>query len=319
MPVYNAAQHLSEAIESILNQTFSDFEFIIINDGSADMSEEIILSYNDDRIRYFKNDSNRGLIFTLNKGIDIAGRKYIARMDADDISLPHRFEMQISFMENNHEVMVVGGAIQVFGKSKSFKIDFNFNGLDSLYECAVAHPVSFFRRSFIYENRLSYKSNKWPAEDMQFWVDIYFANQLKNTTIHNIQEVLLNYRLHNGQISTSRKVEQFEKSRIVRRESLIRFFTIYSIYFEFSKSDFIVFEDHVSLIRCCQQLQGKKDQTEIKRLLKEVSYRFYLSMPLSYDKFLVLLNIFWIQNFKKQLKMLLLAFCIGFSKKDQYY
>jgi glycosyltransferase involved in cell wall biosynthesis len=97
MSVYNEEKYLSEAIESILNQTYSDFEFIIINDCSTDASCDIILSYIDKRIVFIENEINIGLARSLNKGIDIAKEKYIARMDADDISLPERFEMQIWF------------------------------------------------------------------------------------------------------------------------------------------------------------------------------------------------------------------------------
>ena len=110
MPVYNGEKYLRPAIESILNQTFSDFEFLIINDGSTDNSESIILSYKDERIRYVKNENNLKLIKTLNKGIDLARGKYIARMDADDISLPTRLEREIEYMESHPEC----GLVSVF-------------------------------------------------------------------------------------------------------------------------------------------------------------------------------------------------------------
>ena len=91
MPVYNVEKYLQEAIESILNQTYSNFEFLIINDGSSDKSGEIINSYNDSRIVYLQNNKNKGLVYTLNYGISLAKGEYIARMDGDDISLPDRF------------------------------------------------------------------------------------------------------------------------------------------------------------------------------------------------------------------------------------
>ena len=92
MPAYNAEKYIGEAIESILNQTFKDFEFIIINDGSVDHTKEIIREYNDPRIVLLENDKNRGIVLSLNKGLDAATGKYIARMDADDIALKNRFE-----------------------------------------------------------------------------------------------------------------------------------------------------------------------------------------------------------------------------------
>ena len=93
MPAYNAGKTIKESIDSILNQSFKDFEFIIINDGSTDNTEDVILSYGDKRIRYLKNDVNRGIIYTLNRGIIESKGKYIARMDSDDISLSTRFEV----------------------------------------------------------------------------------------------------------------------------------------------------------------------------------------------------------------------------------
>ena len=90
LPVYNAEKYLQEAIDSILRQTFTDFELLLINDGSTDGSEEVIRQYHDDRIVYIKNDGNKGLIYTLNRGIEAAKGTYIARMDADDVSLPER-------------------------------------------------------------------------------------------------------------------------------------------------------------------------------------------------------------------------------------
>ena len=109
MPVYNTKEKfLREAVESILNQTFTDFEFIIINDGSDSITEDIILSYKDLRIKYLKNEQNLGIVQSLNKAVKTAKGKYIARMDADDISMPHRLEKQYEFMENHPQCGVCG-------------------------------------------------------------------------------------------------------------------------------------------------------------------------------------------------------------------
>ena len=98
MPAYNAEKYIGESIKSILNQTFIDFEFIIINDGSRDRTKEIILSYSNDRIVYLENEINSGIVVTLNKGLEYATGEYIARMDADDIAVAERLEKQIEFM-----------------------------------------------------------------------------------------------------------------------------------------------------------------------------------------------------------------------------
>src|SRR5574344_639787 len=105
MPVYNTDEtFLRESIESILNQSFKDFEFIIINDGSTNNAEDVILSYKDERIRYYKNDINLKLIKTLNRGLLLAEGEYIARMDSDDISLPTRFQTQVEFLGKNPNI-----------------------------------------------------------------------------------------------------------------------------------------------------------------------------------------------------------------------
>jgi glycosyltransferase involved in cell wall biosynthesis len=101
MPVYNGEKYLREAIDSILNQTFTDFEFLIVDDGSTDNSVEIINSYQNSRINLVKNDKNEGLVYTLNRGLSLAKGEYIARMDCDDISLPERLKKQIDFLDSN--------------------------------------------------------------------------------------------------------------------------------------------------------------------------------------------------------------------------
>ena len=116
MPAYNAEKYIGEAIESILNQTFRNFEFIIINDGSVDRTKEIIQEYDDPRIVLLENDKNSGIVVTLNKGVDAATGEYIARMDADDIALSNRIEQQVMFLNTHRNIGVVGSALQIFGE-----------------------------------------------------------------------------------------------------------------------------------------------------------------------------------------------------------
>ena len=118
MPVYNGAMYLNEAITSILRQTYSNFEFIIINDGSTDLSEEIILSFSDSRIVYVKNPENYRLIKTLNLGFSMAKGRYIARMDADDISHPDRLLKQVDFLDHNIEYGLVGTGVNLLNSEK---------------------------------------------------------------------------------------------------------------------------------------------------------------------------------------------------------
>ena len=115
LPAYNVQDTIGESIDSILSQTFTDFELIIINDGSQDNTEEVIHADSDKRIRYYRNEKNEGLIYTLNRGLDLAQGKYIARMDADDVSLPTRFEKQVKVMEESPNIVVCGTQIILFG------------------------------------------------------------------------------------------------------------------------------------------------------------------------------------------------------------
>ncbi len=108
MPVYNGAKYLKEAIESVLNQSFKDFELILINDGSTDSSESIIKSFDEPRIVYLNNGGNLGLSKSFNKGIIAAKGTYIARMDADDVSLPNRFEIQLDYLDTHPNIGVIG-------------------------------------------------------------------------------------------------------------------------------------------------------------------------------------------------------------------
>lgn len=126
MPVYNAQEYIREAIDSILNQTFSDFEFIIINDGSTDNSVEIIKNYNDPRIVLVDNTENKGLVSVLNQGLQLAQGEYIARMDADDISLPNRFMEQVNYLDKHPQVGILGAWFHIFG-DKINRIEKNIN------------------------------------------------------------------------------------------------------------------------------------------------------------------------------------------------
>jgi glycosyltransferase involved in cell wall biosynthesis len=117
MSVYNGEKYLCEAIDSILNQTFENFEFLIVNDGSTDRTLEILQSYRDPRIKVINNERNIGLTASLNKGLKIAKGEYVARMDADDVSFPHRLEQQKAFLDRNPRVAMVGSWAEVIDES----------------------------------------------------------------------------------------------------------------------------------------------------------------------------------------------------------
>jgi len=217
MPVYNGEKYLREAIDSILCQTFTDFEFLIINDGSNDKTEEIILSYNDTRIRYIKNKINLKLIATLNKGIALAIGKYIARMDADDLSLPTRLERQFEFMERNKDVALCGTWYQLLGGANNvvrYVCTHNEIRMKMLYQSHFCHPTVIFRKSMIDTLTLKFDPLFIHAEDYDFFVRI-----AEKFSVANISDVLLTYRVHEQSVSLQNKTIQNNNSTLIKKRS----------------------------------------------------------------------------------------------------
>lgn len=218
MPVYNTKEeYLREAIESILNQTYADFEFIILNDGSTNNSEDVILSYQDKRIRYIKNETNLGLIQTLNKGINEAEGQYLARMDSDDISLKTRFEKQIEFMDKNTDVGVLGTWWKTFpydsivkhpSKNEEIKAFLRFQ------YSVLGHPTVMIRKSILDEYSLGYKEEDKHAEDYGLWLSM-----IEKTNFANLEEILLNYRWHDENVSVIHSQVQSQNANRLRLEA----------------------------------------------------------------------------------------------------
>lgn len=204
LPVYNGERFLKEAIESILNQSFSNFELFIINDGSIDSSLAIINSFQDDRIIVI-NQQNRGLAAALNVGISKSSGKYIARMDADDISMYNRFKTQVDYLEKNTDISVLSGAVDYIdqnGKTlgRSFPVTYEriMNDMLFLVGCIVNHPAVMIRKEDLdmigeYSELIGER-----FEDYQLW--IRFIN--KGFKIKNLSEILLQYRMLETSISS---------------------------------------------------------------------------------------------------------------------
>ncbi len=195
MPVYNAKIYLREAIDSILNQTFRDFEFLIINDASTDSSKNIILSYKDSRIRYFENKKNLGVARTLNRGLRLAKGEYIARMDADDISLPFRLERQVAYMYKHPRIAVCGTWLKALYDTKGeiWKTPATHEEIRSLmlFHDAIFHPTVMIRTGIIKKYNLRYSESYPYAEDYELWIRI-----TKHSLLANLPEVLLYHRVH---------------------------------------------------------------------------------------------------------------------------
>lgn len=210
MPLYDAKEFLAEAIESILNQTFQDFEFIIVDD-SSDGSYDIAKKYaeQDARIKLIKNNPPLGLRKSSNIGIKEAKGKYIVRMEADDISLPERLERQYEFMESNPNVDVSGCYLQLFGRDKSkWKYYINDDEIKAgmMWGITIAHPTTFMKRDILINKKLFYREEGFPySEDREFFYDMR-----NHVTFKNLPEFLYLYRRSAGSVTQRMKSKKNE-------------------------------------------------------------------------------------------------------------
>jgi len=219
MSVFNGESFLKEAVDSILGQTFSDFEFIIIDDASEDSSREIILSYRDPRIVLVENERNLGLTKSLNAGISRARGKYIARMDADDISLPERFERQVEFMEANPDCTVCGtwgvgfgprlqGEIRIEPVTESHKVQ-----TELLFANALIHGSTVMRNPKDSPSKWFYDESIERAQDLHLWILLV----KRGCRLANLPIILYRYRMHAQAISTFALLEQERSAEAAMR------------------------------------------------------------------------------------------------------
>lgn len=226
MPVYNAGRFLRAAIESILNQTFDNYEFLIINDASTDMSRSVISSYKDERIRLVDNERNLGLAGTLNKGLRLASAEIIARHDADDIAHPRRLEEQLQFLRQRGDVVLVG--------SQSWVIDENGNysrivlgkpcedrsiRWDLLFDNSFIHSTVMFRKDVIFNKLGGYDESFVFCQDYELWSRVASGYRL-----FNLPARLMLYRTHpDSMTERMREISALENHRIIQR-SMNEFF-----------------------------------------------------------------------------------------------
>jgi glycosyltransferase involved in cell wall biosynthesis len=218
MSVFNGERYLREAVSSILDQSFSDFEFIIINDGSTDTSGTMLDSYRstDDRVVVY-HQQNRGLTSSLNRGCTGANGKYIARMDADDIAVQDRLQRQVDFMENHPEVGVLGGAIEWINAAGKSLLRCRHPASDQAIksalvrgDCPLSHPTVIMRKE-AFSSVAGYRTAMVDAEDYDLWLRISDRYQLAN-----LDAVVLKYRVHPNQVSV-RKCRQQALSNLAAR------------------------------------------------------------------------------------------------------
>lgn len=208
MSVYNGEKYLKKAIESILCQTFTDFEFLIVNDGSTDATSDVVLSYADARIHLVTNETNIGLTRALNKGIELAQGKYIARQDADDVSLPTRLEKEVLFLDQYKEVYLVGSAFQVINKKGEVLTTVPVLTENSEIQHALPQANQFCHGTIMLRKSIAtsvglYRPEFAAAQDYDLWLRIS-----ERSAVANISEPLYQWRLTANSISGARRIQQ---------------------------------------------------------------------------------------------------------------
>ncbi len=218
MPVYNTAPYLCEAMDSILSQSFVDFELIVLDDCSPDNAAEILDSYSDPRIIRYRGEKNVGLSNVLNVGIELARGKYIARMDSDDISLPERLHIQVDYLETHPDVDLVSVGMQLFGaKEEIWMREQNPEKvkITALFHSPVLHASSMWRKDSFENLGLRFSQEMVPAEDYDLWTRA-LINGLK---LVNLPDVLYKYRIHPNQ-ATTQSDKTTAKCKIVQQNYL---------------------------------------------------------------------------------------------------
>ncbi|MDR1544610.1 MAG: glycosyltransferase [Prevotellaceae bacterium] len=209
IPVKNGKKYLKQCIESVLNQTFSDFELLIVNDGSTDETANIVRSFSDKRIRFFENETCKGIAFTRNFAVELSRGKYIAVFDCDDVMLPEKLQKQVDFLKKNPDFALVGSSIEkidkkgvVIGK-QIYKLPENLIKSQLFFDNYFAQPSMLIRRE-VFE-KFRYNPQFMMASDYAFWSQI-----AENHKVANLKEILIKYRIHSQSITLS----QLERQQI---------------------------------------------------------------------------------------------------------
>lgn len=221
MATYNdGPEKIKEAIESILNQSYAEWELLVLDDSTDEATRQVIDSYADHKkISVVRERGRMGFVYALNKGLELAEGKYIARMDGDDISFPERLEIEVAYLEKNSDVAVVGGQVNIINgngdivSKRRYPVGWRKILIFMAFRSPLAHPAVMFRKKLVNEG-LKYNTCLGKAEDIDFWLKIVNAGY----KIGNVPETLLNYRV-DGPITEKRGSLQWENNLKVRKEN----------------------------------------------------------------------------------------------------
>lgn len=211
MPIYRTdRQYLKAVIDSILSQTFTDFELLILDDCPEDSREDVIRSYTDKRMQYFKNESNKGISFSRNRLTTLARGNYLAVIDHDDVALPTRFEEQVRVLDSHPEIGIVGCYIELFPHTKIMSFPQNNDQIEQylMQGCAVPHTGAMIRADILPDN--PYEDKFSPAEDYALWCRL-----IGKTQFYNIPKVLMKYRIHDNNTTKTQENKMTNATRAI--------------------------------------------------------------------------------------------------------
>lgn len=272
IPVYNAEKYIKRTIESCLNQTYSDFELLIVDDGSTDNGVEIIKSFNDSRIRLICCEINQGTSKASDIAIENAKGEYVARFDSDDIMRPERLAIEVDFLDNRPEIVGIGANILVHYSDGTLEYsnmpaikDYNESLLQVQYFCPMINVTTMFRKSFIIEHNIRHNSDYIVAEDYRFFFDIIKAGGI----VHNLNDVLVDHYMHGENISITRKDTLLRDDIKIRLEAS-------RLIFEYLNLNSEVFWDTINLANMIEDENKRLHYLDNFLKLYNTLFRTYL-------------------------------------------
>ena len=221
MPVRDGERFVGEAVDSVLAQTFADFELIVVDDASTDGTPAVLRTVTDARVSVVRNETPRGIAGSLNRGLDLARGRFVARSDADDVNLPERFARQLAFLGAHPRVALCGTWIRMF--SEGWQRDRRMETDPARMRCALlmynvlSHPTAMWRREVFERHGLRYDATLRTAEDYDLW-----SRASHRVTLGNVPQVLMRYRVHPGQIGRVARAERLAEGERIRGAQLRR-------------------------------------------------------------------------------------------------
>lgn len=271
MPIYNAELFIEDAIKSVLNQTYTNFELLLINDFSTDKTMDIVNRFGDERIRILHNNCNRGIAYSRNRGIDESKGKYIAIMDDDDITLNYRLKMQVDFLNNNTNIDIVGGKYQLIDINGNLIRESNIAYNNPMYIKALflfqniySNGEMMFRKDLICKNNIRYSENQFGMEDFKFWIDCSKVGKF-----YTIDEVFLKHRIHDK--SETYKTCTTKAKQRERHLMELQKYSMNKSNIKVSQEDLKIINHYSNNAKCMNKSELYKYYLSLKKIISNAS------------------------------------------------